>query len=148
MDIICIQETKINPSKLKTIPGYASQYKHFSVNRSKNIAGGLAIFIKNNINYEIITVDNPLNSSGEVAFEWQLIKVYTDNTPIFLVNLYGRGVDQLSLSKITAPITQDNNLQECVITGDFNAHHEHWGSSSTDRTGRDIWQWVENSGLV
>jgi hypothetical protein len=60
----------------------------------------------------------------------------------------GGGVGQLSLSKIIAPLTQDNHLQECVITGDFNAHHQHWGSSYTNKKGRDIWQWVENNGLV
>ena len=49
LDIICFQETKINPTELKTILGYAPEYKHLLTNKLSNIAGGLAIFIKNNI---------------------------------------------------------------------------------------------------
>jgi hypothetical protein len=35
-----------------------------------------------------------------------------------------------------------------VITGDFNAHHQVWGSSSTNYRGKEVWTWVENTGLV
>ena len=108
----------------------------------------MAIFIKNGINYEVIAVDDPINLAAEVAFEIQIIKIYTEGTPIYMVNIYSRGLDQLSLSKISSYITQDNNLLDCVITGDFNAHHQYWGSSDTNIRGRDIWQWVENLGLV
>jgi hypothetical protein len=49
---------------------------------------------------------------------------------------------QTSDSEITDMITQDNNL----ITGDFNAHHQVWVSSNN--RGKEIWTWVENTGLV
>jgi hypothetical protein len=68
-------------------------------------------------------VDNLINSTGEVAFEVQAIKIHVTGAPLVLVNVYLRGADHLSLSKITEIITQDNNLYNCVITGDFNAHH-------------------------
>ena len=108
----------------------------------------MAIFIKNGINYEVIAVDNPINAVGEVACEIQIITIYTEGAPIYLVNIYSRGLDQLSLSKISSYITLDNNLLDCVITSDFNAHHQYWGSSETNARGRDICQWVENLGLV
>lgn len=150
IDILCLQETKFIENYVRTIPGFRSEFKFFSgPNTPKNnIAGGLAIYIKNSINYEVITVDNPTNDQGEVIFEVQAIKIHTNGPPFTLVNLYSRGADQLSLSKIIAPLTQDNNLQECVITGDFNAHHQLWGSSYTNKRGRDIWKWLENNGLV
>ena len=72
LDIICIQETGINTT-LRTIPGYAHEYKNLSANRLSNIADMLAIVIKNNINYQVITVDKPLNSSEEVHGLWVAI---------------------------------------------------------------------------
>jgi hypothetical protein len=71
----------------------------------------------------VVAVDNPKDKKGNVVYELQIIKVYALDSPFFLVNLYSKGGDQLSLRKITSYITQDNNLQECVITGDFNAYH-------------------------
>ena len=69
-----------------------------------------------------------------------MIKIYTEGVPLYLVKIYPMGVYQLSLSKISSYITQNNNLLDRVITGDFKAHHEYWGSSETNKNGRDIWQ--------
>jgi hypothetical protein len=62
-------------------------------------------FIKNSINYEVVAVDNLINSTGEVAFEVQAIKIHLTGAPLVLVNVYLRGADQLSLSKRNEIIT-------------------------------------------
>jgi hypothetical protein len=85
----------MNSNKERSLPGYTPEYKHFNKSAvgSQNIAGGLAIFIKNSINYEVIAVDNPINSAGEVAFEIQAIKIHLTGAPLVLVNIYSRGSD-------------------------------------------------------
>ena len=57
------------------IPGHLKEGRKTISNF--DIAGRLAVFIKNSINYEVISVDNPTNSVGEVTLEIQLIKIYT-----------------------------------------------------------------------
>jgi hypothetical protein len=83
-----------------------------------------------------------------MVYETQMIKIYTNSSPLFLVNVYARGGNLLSLNKITDQLIQDNNLQDCVITGDFNSHHENWWSNFTNRRGRDILKWAEQQNLV
>lgn len=142
--IICIQETKFKENFIRSIPGYTPENKIYS---KKGGAGGMLVYFKNTINYELINIDNPKDSKGNTLLELQLFRVHLERSSFYLVNLYSRGINMNSLNTISSFLNK-NNSKDCVITGDFNAHNEIWGSRFTNRQGRDIWQWIEDNNLI
>ena len=75
--IICLQETKFSNISVKQIPGYNCEFKNY-VTSNQNIAGGLAIYVKNTINYEHLGVNNQFKSDGSTAIEALAIKLVID----------------------------------------------------------------------
>jgi hypothetical protein len=47
---------------------FTFEFKHYSEPKqgTGSIAGGLALYIKHGINYQVVTVDNPKDSDGEL----------------------------------------------------------------------------------
>lgn len=145
IDIICIQETKLNNNITKNIPGYIAHYKYYK-NQNNNVCGGLVTYFKNKLNVEEIIVENPRDQKGNIAIEMQLFKLYLNKSTIHLANIYSRGCDLEALNKMSTYFT--NGLRDCVINGDLNSHHPMWGSQKQDSGGRDVLAWTEKNDLV
>ena len=142
-----MQETKLSLDTERNIPGYTSEYKHYT-NLNGNVCGGLVIFFKNYINYEGIRVDDPKDNLGNTKIETQLFRVHLGGSPFMLANLYSRGCDLNSLEHISTFLSAEDKLRDCLINGDFNAHNTIWGSSHTNRQGRAVWEWAEQNNKV
>ena len=147
IDIICIQETKFNGKNIRHIPGYTLENKLFQ-NNNQNYCGGLATFFKYGINYKNLKVDSARDQNGEIKIETQAFEIYSSGTPHILANIYSRGCDLESLNKLSSLISAQSELNELVITGDFNSHHPLWGARRSDSHGRAVFEWVEQKGLV
>ena len=147
IDIICIQETKFNGKNIRHIPGYTLENKLFQ-NNNQNYCGGLATFFKYGINYKNLKVDSARDQNGEIKIETQAFEIYSSGTPHILANIYSRGCDLESLNKLSSLISAQSELNELVITGDFNSHHPLWGAQRSDSHGRAVFEWVEQKGLV
>lgn len=148
IEIICVQETKFNERKTCKIPGYYTEQKNYPVTQGIEGKGGLITFIKHGIDYQTLSVDSPRDQNGDIQIEVQLFKIHLAGSPFHLVNLYSRGCDLDSLNKISSSFRTTDGLGDCVITGDFNAHHTNWGSQYTNRKGKDIYKWAEQENLV
>ena len=146
--IICLQETKFSNISVKQIPGYNCEFKNY-VTSNQNIAGGLAIYIKNTINYEHLGVNNQFKSDGSTAIEALAIKLVIDkNRPLILVNLYSRGCDLETLNGLFKELRTIKGPFDVIFTGDFNAHHPAWGSNNSDAEGRAVIEWLDEQDLI
>ena len=145
--IFCVQETKFTDKTVKNIPGFNSEFKQH-INPHGHACGGLAVYFRDFINYERIRVDDPKDNLGNSKIEYQLFRVHLGGSPFMLVNLYSRGCDLESLEHISASIKAKDELRDCIINGDFNAHNPIWGSPSGDRQGRDVWEWAGENNLI
>jgi len=145
--IICIQETKFSNTNIKLIPGYNCEVKNHISNN--NTAGGLAIYIKNNINYEYLGVNNQLKSDGSTAIEALAIKLVIDkNRPLILVNIYSTGCHLETLNGLFNELRTVKGPYDVMFTGDFNAHHPAWGSKNSDAEGRAVIEWLDEQDFV
>ena len=148
IDILCIQETKFKGHDSKNIPGYNIEFVNHT-NLNDNVAGGLAIYIKHNVQYEALSVTVPLKHDGSTAIEALAIIVHlTKHQPFVLVNIYSRGCDIQALNTLESNIRSKTKIKKLVYTGDFNAHHPVWGSSKSGKYGEDVCTWMEDSNLV
>lgn len=143
--VICIQESKLPKNAIKKIPGYKGIYK-YHLNTNNQVCGGLIVYVKDSINHAEVTVENIRDQNGETKVELQIINLYLEQFPLTLVNLYSRGWNPEVINKLNSLLAGEH--KDSIITGDFNAHHVAWGSTSTDRHGEVVWNWVTDTGKV
>ena len=110
-DIICIQESWLVDSSKFRINGYDMESKNRQVKRG----GGVAIFVKNGINYSRVD-----NIPGDL--EGVSVKFETENRSVTVTNVY---LTEETDIKILRSIMGSQNH---IVCGDFNAHNTLWGS--------------------
>nr|CAI5823078.1 unnamed protein product [Callosobruchus analis] len=105
--------------------------KHFNVIRKDraNASGGVAIFISKALSYEIITFSNNFNQDIEVCG----INALMDSYKISVISLY-RPPNIRATSQDYINIFRHAKY-DCIVGGDFNAHHGLWGSPITSTAG-------------
>lgn len=121
---ICIQETHLKKNENFTLRKYNS-FK-FSTNRGQRANGGVAIFIKENINVEEVNLNTNLQAVAiKVNFPYKMTicNIYLPDNQWTSEDL------QDVIEQLPAPI---------LLLGDFNSHNILWGSEFTDRRGRNI----------
>ena len=121
-EFICIQETFLKPHNSIKLDNYTA-VRRDRLNRAK---GGVATFIRDNIQYEQIILDIE-------NLEFITIKFKIGNEFYHLSNIYDSN----------ANINTDSyepffKLKNSIIVGDFNAHHSMWGHTKDDQKGRAL----------
>lgn len=120
--VFCIQETKL-------LPSHSLFLKNFVVFRYDNLApgnakGGVLIAVSHKYHAEPIILNTPFQSTA--------VRVFFD-TPITICTLYLHHHDLVTADLLYSLIKQ--LPPPYILTGDFNAHSEMWGSSHTDTRG-------------
>ena len=114
--IICLQETHLTASKIFQIPGYQPPIrKDRPLTDTGKASGGVAILVKNSINFTRNTVPPDI--------ECLSIKMFIHDTSYNISNYYQSDSNFDSLNALD-PLFQ---LERHVMCGDFNAHSEVWG---------------------
>ena len=130
--IAAVQETLLRPNTTLQLPsGFSIVCADRPADRDKG--GGLAFIIHQSVNFK--THQLPLTTDPH--HEQQAIVVNTGSTSITIINLYCPPASscspgyQLSLDLLL-------QLEDTVILGDINAHHELWFSELPEDTRRDL----------
>jgi exonuclease III len=119
--IICIQETMLKQGDSFTLPLYDQQRKD-----QETRTGGVMTLIKNNVNYTQLPSPKNIEAIGT--------KIHMDQTEINLFNIYIPPRKPVDLKELES-IFQYNN---CIITGDLNAHNKLWNSDYNNKMGNTI----------
>jgi len=145
--ILCVQETRLSGECVRPIPGYHLESKNH-VNASGCVAGGLALYIRHDIQYEVLQAADPLRGDGTTAIEVLAIVVHPARQSSFtLANVYSRGCSIQALRSLESSLRSSRH-HKFLFTGDFNAHHPAWGGSKSCKFGEDVCSWMDESGLV
>lgn len=130
--IIALQETRTSPRSNTKTKGYQTLFNHRPSGQ-----GGVAIMLKNGINY----TQNHLTSSLEI------ISVNV-NTPykMTIASLYIPPNSQLNIDELDKII--DSLPKPLIIAGDLNAHDKSWDPKRQNARGREINKVIEKHGLT
>jgi len=110
--IICVEETFLKPDKNFNLTGYDI----FRKDRTDNIKGGVATFVKTSINAVQIEAPNNVESVG--------VKVIINKTEILIYNIYNPPKSTIDLNNYKQFFENKN----AIITGDLNAKNTLWNS--------------------
>lgn len=125
IDIICIQESKINNKNPPKINGYNT------INKPNGPHHGLVTFVKKHISYtelllNTVNCENITTIIGEIA----IINVY--QYPNLTINS-----NDLN--------TLFNVKNKTIICGDVNGKHQNWNNYTTNRNGNKLQNYIDNS---
>jgi len=135
-NIVALQETMLSNDYLIKIPKYNVVAKEGTFNYRQH--GGVAIYIHGDIPFQEINLDTPIQA---VAVTVQL------RIKVTLCNIYSPpSADSLTSDNIKA--LYDQLPKPCILLGDFNAHSQRWGCTSTNQRGRIIEQLIDQTNLV
>lgn len=122
---LCLQETNFIKDRCASLKSYNKFYKNrLEANRA---SGGVAIFAKPS------TLPEPVPIVTELEAIAIRIKYPTKVT---ICNIYLPNSQQLNIEELTEIINQ--LPKPIMILGDFNSHHENWGSDHNDPRGNLI----------
>ena len=132
-DIICIQETWFRENIVLQL----DEYNCIPHNRTTGNRGGCAIYVRGNLKYRLI--DTPKDE------EYQCVEIYFENIVLSVINLYNpcRRITCGFLSNVWNKMNKP-----AILCGDFNSHHEMWGSNHCDRNGKEIVSFLSENDAV
>lgn len=140
IDIACINETFLDDNAvLPCIPGY----NIVRLDKS-NHSGGLLFIIKNNINFSIIDHQTTqLFEVGAVRINAALPFI------IFLIYCPGGTANQMLISNNFQSELKEmcRNSLPFFIIGDFNAKHRSWNCTRPNKSGRLLFEFLNNNSI-
>ena len=133
-DVVCIEETFL---KEKHQSPRINGYDIIRKDRTNKEQGGLAIYIKIGLNFNVLSIQDNKN------LEAQGIEIKTIHGHLKIINAYvpGNNVDKEDL----APIC---NNKRTILVGDFNAHNKMWGCTETRPRGRLLEEIITENRMV
>lgn len=130
--IITLQETRTNPSTNTTLKEYETIFSHRPSGQ-----GGVAIAIKTGIKYKTVQLISTLEA---IAVEVNIPRKMT------VCSIYLSPNQQISKQEIENIL--DRLPKPFILSGDFNAHHNHWGSKKDDSRGKIIESIINDRNLI
>lgn len=117
LHILCISETWLqsHTNKSVSIPGF----KIFRADRTVTKAGGVAIYIKDNIKAKVIS-----KSLGKAGPDYLFIEIYTMFSKVLLSGIYRPpSVSYTSLNEVFGLLTQMSpSYKDIILLGDLNCN--------------------------
>ena len=132
-DIICIQETWFTDFNVSYIPNYFCVCR----NRHDGRRGGLAIYLKKDITFQVMKVQGNI--------EYQRVDISSKKGIISIINYYNP-CKKIEIEELNNMI--QNVPGKLIILGDFNSHNPLWGSSKLDSNGRTVESFMEDNDLA
>lgn len=133
--LICIQETRFTDSKTTSPKSYNGFFKNRD--EQPRAGGGVAIYIKNNIEARQL----PITSQLEAVF----IEI-TFKQKLNICNIYIPPNKYINLDELNRLITQIPTPR--IIVGDFNGHNVIWGSTTTNKRGKTLEEFINVNHLA
>lgn len=128
-NVFLISETWLTPNKSFWLKGFDTVRR----DRVDRRGGGVMILVYNKLKYK--TIPMIFECGGKI--EACAIEVFVENEPVVLVSCYRPpGADHISVQEWIQFFPQFSG--KVIFGGDFNAHNEVWGSSSTCRVGGEV----------
>lgn len=141
-DIAIITEIQTKNTEKLYIKGY-NTVKECRVN-TKRAAGGVAIFIKENIKAKITKIQNYNKENMEATG----VTIKCDKKEITIIGIYRKPgyTDRAGTwSKLIKSNKKKNS--EIILAGDFNAHNIIWNCRNTDGNGDRLAEEMENEDM-
>ena len=109
--------------------------------RKRNNGGGLAFLVRDTLQFRVFDVPPSPNPTQEQ----QAIAVKSGDGELKIINVYIPPVSSSPTAFIPS-LSHLNHLLECLILGDFNAHHPQWHSEHGDEArGRHLADIIDHS---
>ena len=135
--VLCLQETKLKPDAKFSIKKFKGYFKNLQINEGEHAHGGVAVFVKSFISYQIDLQTNLQAVAVSVCLHKR----------ITLCSLYLPPAQQVEKREILEIIKQ--LPKPFMILGDFNAHHPLWfDTRNTTPRGRMIAEVIEETDLI
>ncbi|XP_044596671.1 uncharacterized protein LOC123273332 [Cotesia glomerata] len=129
---LCLQETNFNKDHCANLNGYLKYFKNrVEANRA---SGGVAIFVKSHAIPEEIQLTTNLEAVAvrlKYPINISLCNIYIPNSKTLETEELTRIINQLPIP--------------FILLGDFNSHHEYWGSDRQDPRGNLIANWLDSN---
>ena len=106
------------------------------------------MLIKNKHNFETINCSDIHDINGNSQVELQMMKIHLNKSELLIINIYCRGLKPEYLKKMGGEVDRRSEGKNFVLTGDFNAHNQLWGSKTTDTQGALLWDWIDEKEMV
>ena len=120
MDILCLEETFLKTEQRFNLPGYQIVRK----DRTTSTKGGLIIAIREGISY------TQVNITTADELEQQAVRIKTQHGNMVIINCYMVPDKPAAKSEIEKLFLAETT----IITGDFNAKNQLWGSPDVSTT--------------
>lgn len=104
--------------------------------------GGSCLLIKNDINYQIIDCHSFCTENIQIS----AAKIQIQQKEFTLISIYCKPKHNTNKTFWNKLISHFTSL--VIIGGDFNAHRSSWGSSTSDREGKEILEFLSDSSLT
>ena len=140
IQIAAIQETKLSTSSKLLKRG---EFTIIRQDRKRNKGGGIAFLIHDKVQYRTTTLPAPM--IPDTHLEQLGIIVRSGETEIKIINVY---VPPQSSCEAGYRLSIDHLLQidDCIIAGDLNAHHQLWHSNlSNDQRGEELADQIDSA---
>ena len=136
--IICLQETHATSNILPALTGYS--YTHNF--RKDRKGGGTAIYIINDVYYNILNIDSLVSS--EIEITGIEVPLKNNNVTLDVYSIYIAPNIKFNSENLKQLLKNKNH----VILGDLNAKNSLWGSPFSDFRGKIIANFLEDNDLV
>lgn len=132
--IISLQETHIHDISSIPIP---INYSFYHINSSTTRYGGVALLIHNSLKHDRINTSNDFDA---LRFE------ITSRQKFCITNAYIPPNKNFNTENLKNMF--DDIRLPCLITGDFNGSHTSWGASTSNRKGKIIFDYLNDSHYI
>lgn len=131
--LVCLSETWLKPS-------FSFKFRGYNTVRQDRFDGygGVAILIKKNIPFIAVPISVPVNNDN-----FSIVAVSVNN--ICYISVYIPHPSSLILNKINTILS--TMPKPLVVLGDFNCHHESWGSFRTNSYGEQLLEILDSNNL-
>ena len=126
VNILCLQDTHLISSDIKSLMLHFPEYK-IIVNGNKTNSRGVAIFLKNNFEFKIISTEND-NNGNLIVCDLQIGEV-----TLRLLNVYAPNIDNPAFFQTIKHYIDDSPQMYTLLCGDLNLILDHKMDSSNYR---------------
>ena len=136
--VIALQETHLKQHQ----HSHLRSYHPLRCDRQNRPGGGVALFIHNTVPHI------PIPLSLQIPLEAVAARCFFDNQQVTLCSLYiPPDFDNDTLHQALTSLVH-HLPPPVVITTDANAHHQTWGSPTSDRRGHALADWADQHALI
>lgn len=137
--LVCIESWLHQNITNINFPGFVN----YRLDRTYSTGGGTLLLIRSSLAYrEIKNIDVP-----DKAFEICGIKINNVNPAVSLIACYRAPGIVFSLEQWAKVFNNFKKENNCIIVGDFNAHHIDWNCKKTDTNGENLLECIEKNNL-